>query len=513
MSDLEFKNAGGEIGAGRPGGRRRIGGRKLLAGAGVLIVVFLLLAVPLRVHPLDGWIHGALGRDDPAVVSAGAPAAKQLWTCGMHPQVIEDHPGQCPICKMDLVPLRTAAQPDATPATATTVSTPAAGGEQHGKILFYRNPMDPTITSPVPRKDEMGMDYVPVYADEATAESAQGATVTIDPGIVQNMNVTTETVERRDLQRRIRTVGYLDYDQERMVSITTKYSGFVEKVHVDYIGQPVRRGQPLLEIYSPELVQTQQELVSALQYEQRLRQAPEDAHRRAAALLAAARERLAYWDIAPAQVAELERTGRVQRTLALVAPASGVVMERMDGLEGMAVKPGMELLHIVDLSTLWLGVEVFVDQLPWVDRGSEVKATMAYFPGEVFTGRVRYVAPQVSEKTRTVQLTLEIPNPDGRLQAGMYATVEFNPVIVHDALAVPNQAVLRTGERDLVVVALGNGRFAPRQVVLGPGGDGLVQVLSGLEPGDRIVTSGQFLIDSESNLHAAIQQMIAEKQH
>jgi Cu(I)/Ag(I) efflux system membrane fusion protein len=509
MSDLGFKSESGETGGDRSRRGTWLTGRKVLVGAGLLIVVFLLLAVPLQIHPVAGWIHGVLGRDDPAADPAGDPGGKQLWTCGMHPQVIEDHPGQCPICKMDLVPLRTSAQADETPASATV----AGGGEQRGKILFYRNPMDPTITSPVPRKDEMGMDYVPVYADEATAAAAQGATVTIDPVIVQNMNVTMATVERHDVQRRIRTVGYLDYDQEKMVSITTKYSGFVEKVHVDYIGQPVQRGQPLLEIYSPELVQTQQELLSALQYVQRLQKAPEEAQSRAKALLTAARERLAYWDIAPDQVAELERSGRVQRTLALVSPSGGVVMQRMDGLEGLAVRPGMELLHIADLSTLWLSVEVFADQLPWVDRGSEVRATMTYFPGEVFTGRVRYIEPEVSEKTRTVRLTLEIPNRDGRLRAGMYATVEFDPVIVHDALTVSAQAVLRTGERDLVVVALGNGRFAPRQVVLGPGGDGFVQILSGLEAGEQVVTSGQFLIDSESNLRAAIQQMIAEKQY
>jgi membrane fusion protein, copper/silver efflux system len=376
------------------------------------------------------------------------------------------------------------------------------------KVLFYRNPMNPKVTSPVPTKDEMGMDYVPVYEGEAGEASGEGASVSIDPSVVQNMNVQVQAVRRQDLTREIRTVGYLEYDQEKMVSVTTKYPGFVQKVYVNYVGEPVRKGQAMFEIYSPELVQTEQDLLSALEFARKLKDAPGEAQRRAEALVAAARARFSYWDIRPDEVERFERTGEVFRTLTVSAPSSGVVMKRVDGLEGMAVKPGMELFHIANLSSLWLTVEVFEDQLSWLKVGSVADISLSYFPGETFTGRVRFVEPQVSEKTRTVPLRLEVPNPDGRLRSGMYATVRFHPVVAKGAIVVPSVAVLRTGERNLVIVAEGGGRFAPRRVTVGGEGDGYVQVLSGLEAGDEVVTSAQFLIDSESNLREAVQKMV-----
>jgi len=475
-------------------------GRRILANLGWLAAGALLAA--LVVADPFGLLPDAADRRTQNSATQAEPekAAKQLWTCGMHPQVIQDHPGPCPICGMDLVPL-TMDEPDNRVALDP--------GER--KILFYRNPMDPMITSPVPSKDSMGMDYVPVYADEAEA-ATQGATVRIDPAVVQNMNVVTAPVETLDLTREIRTVGYLDFDQQRMVSVTTKYSGFIERVYVNYVGEPVRKGQPLFEIYSPELVQTQEELLSALSFSKRLAAAPQEARRRAEALAEAARIRLGFWDISDAQIRGLEEGGKALRTLTVSSPASGIVMMRMPGLEGLSVKPGMELFHLADLSTLWLSVEVFEDQLPWLREGSQAEVTLSYFPGESFHGRVRFVEPQVSEKTRTVGLRLEVPNPDGRLRAGMYATVRFAPVVAHDAVAVPTLAITRTGERNLVVVAMGGGRFAPREVSLGAQGDQFVQVLSGLAPGDQVVTSAQFLLDSESNLREAIQKLIGSRQ-
>jgi Cu(I)/Ag(I) efflux system membrane fusion protein/cobalt-zinc-cadmium efflux system membrane fusion protein len=371
--------------------------------------------------------------------------------------------------------------------------------------------MDPSITSPVPARDEMGMDYVPVYADEAE-EAAAGPTIRIDPAVVQNMNVLTRVVERGDLTREIRTVGYLEYDQQKMVTVTTKYPGWIEKVYVNYVGEPVRKGQPLFEIYSPELLQTEQDLLSAIQFAKRLEGATEDARRRAQNLVEASRQRLTYWDVTPEQIRTLEETGTVFRTLTVVAPASGVVMKRMPGLEGMASQPGMELFHIADLSSLWLSVEAFEDQIGWLRVGSEAEVTLSYFPGETFAGRVRYIEPQVNEATRTVPLKLEVPNPRGRLRAGMYATVRFQPMVARDAVLVPSLAVLRTGQRNLVVVAEKDGRFTPRDVELGSEGGGRVEILSGLEAGERIVTSAQFLIDSESNLREAVQKLLASRQ-
>ncbi len=436
---------------------------RILFWTGVAAVALVVAAARLRIHPIDSWIQGLATGTVPRPAAAG-------------------------------------------PATGA----PAEGApKRERKILFYRNPMNAEITSPVPAKDEMGMDYLPVYADDGNSNGGEGAVVSVDPAIAQNMNVVIAPVERRDLVRQIRTVGYLDYDQEKMVSVTTKYNGYIEKAFVNYLGQPVRKGQALFEIYSPELVQTEQELLSALQYVKRMDKASAEARARAQGLVEAARTRLGYWDITKQQVARLEETGGAYRTLSLVSPASGIVMKRMEGLEGMAVRPGMELLHIANLSTLWLKAEVYEDQLPWLNVGSQASIALTYFPGETFRGRVRYIEPQVSEKTRTLGLTLEVPNPDERLRAGMYATVEFSPIVAKDALTLPSQAVIRTGERDVVVVALGEGRFEARDVQLGAHGEDLAQVMSGLKEGDRVVTSAQFFFDSESNLQAAIQKMVA----
>jgi RND family efflux transporter MFP subunit len=421
----------------------------------------------------------------------------------MHPEVIQSEPGICPICRMDLTPLRT---------DESSASTD--GHDDHGPQT-WTCPMHPDILEEEPGTCAIcGMDLVEVESGPGHGDGdGHRAVVTIDPAVVQNMNVVTRLVKRRDIAHEIRTVGYLDYDQERMVSVTTKFSGFIEKTYVNYIGQPVSKGEPLFEIYSPELVQTEQELLSAIRYVQSLAGAPAGARSRAEALLDAARQRLAFWDITPEQIRGLEESGEVFRTLQIVAPASGVVMKRMPGLEGMATRPGMELLHIADLSNLWLTVEIFDSQLPWLDVGSPATVTLSYFPGVTYRGQVRYIEPEVSEKTRTIQLTLDVPNRDRRLRVGMYATVVFEPVAAEDTITVPAEAVIRTGERDIVVVALGGGRFAPREVVLGSRGRNFVEVLEGIADGEEIVTSAQFLIDSESNLREAVNKLMAAHDH
>jgi membrane fusion protein, copper/silver efflux system len=476
-----------ETGGGRGGALRAIAWTVV----GLLLGAFLFLD-PLGVHPVDGWLQGALGLQPATGASAGR-GEPLFYRNPMDPTITSPEPMKDEM-GMDYLPVY-----------ADEAGATASG---RGEPLFYRNPMDPTITSPEPMQDEMGMDYLPVYADEAGVAQEQAGAVAIDPVMVQNMNVVTVPVERGDVERAIRTVGYLDYDQQRMVTVTTKYRGFIEKVYVNYVGEPVRAGEPLFEIYAPELVQTQEELLSALAFAERLEGGSEESRRRATALADAARQRLSYWDIGPGQIERLEETGRTLRTLTVTAPKSGLVMKRMPGLEGMAVSPGMELFHIADLSALWLSVEVFEDQLPWLREGSQAEITMPYFPGEVFRGRVRYVEPQVNETTRTVGLRLEVPNPDGKLRAGMYATVRFAPVVARDVVSVSAQAVIRTGERNVVIVALGEGKFAPREVILGAEGDQTVAVLSGLEAGERVVTSSHFLLDSESNLRAAILKLL-----
>ncbi len=434
--------------------------RPLLWVAGSFVLFYLLFFDPLGLHPVDGWLERAVGYH-------AMPRSEMA--------------------------------PSAAPATASA----------DREVLFYRNPMDPTITSPVPAKDEMGMNYLPVYADEAERVVGEGTTVSIDAAVIQNMNVRTAPVERRDLTHEIRTVGYLEYDQQRMVTVTTKYSGWVEKVYVNYIGEPVAKGEPLFEVYSPELVQTEQELLSAIEYVSNVADAPEDARRRAQALVDSARTRLSLWDISEAQIARLEETGEIFRTLTVTAPAGGLVMRRMAGLEGMAVRPGLEAYHIADISTLWLSVEVFEDQVAWIRSGMEAAVTFAYFPGETVRGTVRFLEPEFSEETRTLAVKIAVPNTSGRLRKGMFATVVFEPVAAPGALVVPSEAVLQTGRRSVVIVAGEGGRFEPHEVVLGHASEGYYQVLSGLAGGERVVTSAQFLLDSESRLKEAIQKMMS----
>jgi Cu(I)/Ag(I) efflux system membrane fusion protein/cobalt-zinc-cadmium efflux system membrane fusion protein len=488
----------GSRGAGGQGGDATL---RALLWILVGVVVMLVLAVdPLGVSPVDGWLGLSRGAD--VGDGNGNGNGEELWTCGMHPEVIQEEPGICPICHMDLTPLRMD--------DSAEIAADEAG---HGDGL-WTCPMHPDILEEEPGSCPIcGMDLVQMKEESGNGNGIGqgGAVVTIDPSAQQNMNVVTQRVQRRDIAHEVRTVGYFEYDQEQMVSVTTKYPGFIEKTYVNYIGQPVNKGEPLFEIYSPELVQTEQELLAAKRYVQSLSDAPAGTTARAEALLEAARQRLAFWDIAPGQIRRLEESGEVFRTLQVVAPASGVVMLRMPGLEGMATRPGMELLHIADLSNLWLTVEVFDNQLPWLDVGSPATVTVSYFPGVSYRGRVRYIEPEVSEKTRTIQLTLDVANRDRRLRVGMYATVIFEPVTAPNAVTVPAEAVIRTGKRDVVVVALGGGRFAPREVVLGSRGDGFIQVIEGLTEGDEVVTSSQFLIDSESNLREAIQKMIAAK--
>jgi Cu(I)/Ag(I) efflux system membrane fusion protein/cobalt-zinc-cadmium efflux system membrane fusion protein len=487
-------------------------GRRVLVnvawlGLGV-ILTWGLLANPLGLSGLDALRHRLLG-DHPAADSVGAhPAGAHQWTCPMHPEIVEDEPGSCPICHMDLVPME------------VEESGIGDAGAVDGHQLWTCG-MHPDVI-----QDEPGscpichMDLVPlrqeatsapVYSDEFGDAARGGATVTIDPTVVQNMNVLTAVAERGELAREIRTVGYLEYDQQKMVSVTTKYPGWIEKVFVNYVGEPVRKGQPLFEIYSPELVQTEQDLLSAIQFAQRMAGATEDAHRRALGLVEASRQRLRYWDVTDEQVRTLEETGKVFRTLTVMAPAGGVVMMRMPGLEGMAVKPGLELFHIANMSSLWLSVEAFENQIRWLQVGSQAEVSLSYFPGETFKGRVRFIEPQINEATRTVPLKLEVPNRDRRLRAGMYATVRFQPVVAQDGVLVPAPAVLRTGQRNLVVVADGRGRFTPREVSLGAEGNGRVEILSGVAAGEEVVTSAQFLIDSESNLREAIQKLLAAR--
>ena len=422
----------------------------------------------------------------------------QLWTCGMHPEVILEEPGQCPKCGMNLVPVK----------NSGAAVEQAVKNKGKRKILYWQAPMNPTEIYDKPGKSKMGMDLVPVYEDEVNAGSA----VKVDPTTVQNMGVRMALVEKRDFSRMIRTVGKIGYNEEKIYAVSARISGWIEKLKVNYTGEQVRKGQELLEIYSPELVTTQQEYLLALKNRKQLAGSKFSSIREGAEnLVRASRQRLAYWDIPESAIRRLEESGEVRKTLALEAPHSGVVIQK-NADEGQYVKAGMTLYHIADLSTVWVDVSIYDNEAPWVTVGAKARMTLSYLPGKTFEGRVNYIYPYLDEKARDVKVRLEFTNPDIELKPGMYANIHIETPPVHDALVVPTEAVIRSGQRNLVFINREKGRFEPREVILGEESeDGKVRIVSGVLEGERVVVSAQFLLDSESRLQEAIQKMLAAK--
>ncbi len=419
------------------------------------------------------------------------------------------------------------------------------------KILYYRDPMNPQITSPVPKKSSDGMDFVPVYDESSSASGekkiayykdpmhpwftsdkpgkapdcgmdlvpvyeGEGDTkgIKIDPVTVQNIGVKTEIAEKRKLNKVIRTVGKIDFDETKVYSINTKIMGWVEKLYVDYTGKVVRKGDPLMELYSPELVSTQEEYLQAIRYRNQLQKSSlEEARRGADALVESAKRRLLYWDITEAEIQELEKRGTPRKTMTFYSPVDGIVMDKMV-FKGKAVMAGMDLYKIADLSTVWIIADIYQFELPWVKVGQQAEIELSYLPGRTFKGTITYIYPTLSMETKTAKVRVEVRNTTTLdFKPEMYATVKLISPVVVDAVAVPDQAIIRSGERNIVVVALGGGYFDPREVKLGVMADGYVQILEGVREGEKIVTSSQFLIDSESNLKAAVGLMLGHAGH
>ena len=433
---------------------------------------------------LGGWLFSP----PPAHTEADAAHQALTYRCPMHPTVISDRAGSCPVCSMDLVPEQSAA-----PGTLS--------GER--RIAYWHAPMDPSFTSSEPGKSPMGMDLVPVYEDELSSR----ATVQIDPVTVQNIGVKTAVVEQRPLGRTIRTVGRVDYDETRMTDVNTKVAGWIEELFVDYTGQAVKKGEPLLEIYSPDLVTAQEEYITSLDYRRRLEtSASEGVALGAHDLLSASLQRLRYWDVSDAQIEALSTTRRVKRTMTVHSPQEGIVVHKAV-LDGQHIGQGQHLYRIAELSRVWIYADIYEYELPWVKEGQRAEVRLSYLPGKTFTGTVTYIYPFLDPKTRTVQVRMSFPNPRLELKPEMYANVTIESPVSQDAIVVPTVAVIHSGERNVAVVSLGEGRFQPREIELGVEANGSYQVLSGLRAGERIVTSAQFLIDSESNLKAALGTM------
>jgi RND family efflux transporter MFP subunit len=434
--------------------------------------------------PAAGPAGTGVGQTEKAKLGSEA----KLYHCPMHPTYTSDKPGDCPICGMKLVPVEEQEKPAAA----------GAPGPPKKKIM-YRSTMMPNEVSDKPGKDSMGMDMVPFEVEESGTVSEVGGRiqVKISPERQQLIGVRTAHVTLQPIRRLIRTVGRVDYAEPNLAIVNLKFDGWVDRLYVDSTGRAVRKGDPLFDIYSPDLVAAEQEYLIALKAGAALGDA--------ASILKSAREKLRLWNVTDAQVEELGRTGEAKKTLTVYSPGSGIVIEK-SVIQGQKVMAGENLYKIADLATVWILGEVYEYELPFIKTGQEVKVTLAYDPGQSFKGTIAHIYPYLKPETRTNQVRVEVRNPGLKLKPEMFAKLEID-VDYGTRLAVPADAVLDAGESKIVFVAKGDGYFEPRDVKLGVKGTDMYEVLAGLADGEDVVTSANFLIDSESSLKAALSQM------
>jgi Cu(I)/Ag(I) efflux system membrane fusion protein len=376
--------------------------------------------------------------------------------------------------------------------TISALSLPPAtlAADDEKEILYWVAPMDANFRRDKPGKSPMGMELVPVFADDAGGD---GSNVRIAPEVVQNLGVRTASAERSRLWRGIDTVGYVDFDESRVSHIHLRTEGWIEHLVAHSEGERVRKGEKLLELYSPDLVNAQEEFVQALASGNK-------------GLIRASRERLVALGIPADQVKRLEKTRKVQQTISIYSPQDGVV-SRLMVRHGMYVTPKDQVMSLADLSSVWLLAEIFESQADWVKVGFPAEVSLAFLPGRTWEGKVEYIYPSLDPKTRTLKARLRFDNPDEALKPNMYANVKIYGGPKEDAIVIPAEALIRTGRESRVVIALGEGRFASRTVTPGIESGDWVEILAGIEPGEEVVTSGQFLIDSEASLKASMTRM------
>ncbi len=380
----------------------------------------------------------------------GGEGGDALYTCGMHPEVLQDGPGLCPICHMDLTPMHGGSEGGAVPSAVTGAMADGEGG------------------------------------------------LLIDPVVVQNMGVRTAPVTRGSLVRNVRTLGEIEVAEDQVSVVNLRYSGWVEAIHVDQTGEKVRKGQALFDIYSPELVATQEEYLLALR-------GADDS------LTRSTRRKLELWDLSGRQIDELAAEGEASRTVTIHAPRAGYVLHK-NVVEGARVAAGSDLYRIGDLETIWVLAEVYEFDAPWIAEGQPARMELSFAPGESYAGQVSYVYPTLSEVSRTLRVRLEFENPGLALRPGMFATVYIEAQRRDGALTIPSEAILHGGESQTVFVVEALGHYRPREVTTGLSGDGRrTEVLSGLDEADEVVVSGQFLLDSESQLQEAVAKMLADR--
>ncbi len=380
------------------------------------------------------------------------------------------------------------------------------------EVLFWRNPMNPAITSPVFTKDEMGMDYLPVYADDGGGSDEPAGTVKIDPVTVQNIGVRTTKAERRSLARQLNALGQVDFNEERLARLHPKTAGWIEQLRVDETGVRVNKDTILLALYSPDLVAAQREYLVALENWEAVRNNAAGRMKKSTrSLLRSSRERLELFDVPAHQIKELEKSRKIKKQLHIHSPFAGRIMH-IGTREGQYITPKDELYLIADLSRIWVNVDIYEDDLPWMNIGDRAEMTVRAVPGRVFHGKITFIHPTMQKRSRTVRVRLEFDNPGLALKPGMFANVVLHVDEQSDAIVVPSEAIVRSGTHEQIFVVREPGKFEPRMVTLGVSAGGYTQILEGIEAGEEVVTSSQFLIDSESKLREATAKMMAAMQ-
>ena len=427
--------------------------------------------------------------------SSDAATAQPKYHCPMHPTYVSDKPGECPICGMKLTLIEQDKQ---------DAHKPAEGGPR--KIAFYRSPMNPSQTSAVPRKDEMGMEFVAVYQDELGGTNPVDglATVQIDGERQQLIGMRLAKASVGPVGTGWRTVGRVAVDETRVHKINVKVDGFVEKLFADFIGKPVQKGAPLLTLYSPALLAVQDEYLLARDTQRKLSATGQASV--AEDLVASARRRLELWDIPPAEIDELDRSGKARRTLTLPSPVSGTITAKTV-VQGSRLAAGDTPFEITDLSQVWVLADAYESDFKRLKLGLPAEFRLAAIEGKVFRGQVTFIEPVIDPKTRTARMRLTFANPRGELRPEMFGEVSFQAKS-RDVLRVPFDAVIDSGEQTVVFVAVGDGKFQPRLVKIGAQSADFVEILSGLNTGEQVVTRANFLIDSESRLKAALAAVV-----
>ena len=386
---------------------------------------------------------------------------------------------------------------------ATADGAPAANGKKERKLLYYRNPMGLPDTSPTPKKDPMGMDYIAVYEGEDDDEPAAANQIKISTEKVQKLGVRTEAAQLRALDKVVRASGRVEPDEQRIYAITPKFEGYVERLHVNITGQAVGKGQPLFEVYSPELVSAQREYAIAARGVESLQEAGGPAQAGMKQLAESSLLRLKNWDISAEQLKALAKSGEGRHTMTFRSPVNGIVTEKK-ALQGMRFMPGEMLYQVADLSTIWVIADVFEQDIGLVKTGAKANIRINAYPDKIFEGRITYVYPTLTAETRTVPVRVELANPGTLLKPAMFAQVELPVGDQGRVVTVPTSAVIDSGTRRIVLIQAKEGRFEPREVKLGQRSDNYVEVLDGVKDGEQVVVAANFLIDAESNLQAAV---------